>query len=65
MQITKKKDTCTPMSMGYGKRISYKVDIHITDSLGCTPEANTTSLINHTPIKNFLKRSQQKPTVNK
>ena len=43
MQITKKKDACTPMSMGYGKRIFDKVDICKIDSLGCTAEANTTS----------------------
>ena len=40
MQITK-KNTGTPMFMGYGKRIFKKVNICITDSLGYTPEANT------------------------
>ena len=40
MQITK-KNTGTPMFMGYGKRIFKKVNICITDSLGYTPEVNT------------------------
>ena len=40
MQITK-KNTGTPMFMGYGKKIFKKVNICITDSLGYTPEANT------------------------
>ena len=38
----------------YGKRIKKRVDICIcvciTDSLFCTPETNTTLLINYTPI---------------
>ena len=39
-QITK-KNTGTPMFTGYGKRIFKKVNICITDSLGYTPEVNT------------------------
>ena len=52
MQITK-KNTGTPMFMGYGKRIFKKVNICITDSLGYTPEVNT-SEIKHFPIKKIF-----------
>ena len=49
-----------------GKRISERIDtcICITESCSCTPETNTTLLINYTPIWNEkLKKKQQNSDI--
>ena len=51
--------------MAYGKRILKRVDIcvHITDSLCCTPEMNTTLYINYTPTKTKKEKRCIEPIV--
>lgn len=61
-KVTKKESTCIQgiwsiLSGGlYGKRIWEKKNVCITDSLCCTPEANTTLYVHFAPIKFFQKR---------